>query len=98
MIKLYRTKFTPLELRTLSEYCQNFCPYGLDKSECFNKSCALYSVCTDLQRLARYAEALADEISRPKKPKLRICTLLKFSHSVTISQISKFPIDTSPNL
>lgn len=66
MIKLYRTKFTPLELRTLSEHCKNFCPYGIDKSECFDKTCSLYSVCTDLQRLARYSEALADEISRTK--------------------------------
>nr|DAW50435.1 MAG TPA: hypothetical protein [Caudoviricetes sp.] len=29
---------------------------------------------------------------------MKICTLLKFSHSVTKSQIRKFPIDTSPNL
>ena len=64
MIKLYRTRFTPLELRTLSEHCQNFCPYGLYKLDCFDKSCALYSVCTDLQRLARYSAALADEISK----------------------------------
>ena len=68
MIKLYRTKFTPIELRALSEHCQNFCPYGSDKSECFDKHCAFYSVCTDLQRLARYSAALADEISRAKIP------------------------------
>ena len=68
MIKLYRTRFTPYELRALSDHCQNFCPDGLDKSKCFDKSCALYSVCTDLQRLARYSESLADEISRPKTP------------------------------
>lgn len=68
MIKLYRTKFTPLELRTLSEHCQNFCPYGevMVKSECFDKHCALYSVCTDLQRLAKYSAALADEITSAK--------------------------------
>lgn len=52
MIKLYRTRFTPLELRTLSEHCQNFCPYGIDKSECLTKpvlSIPCAQTCNDLR-------------------------------------------------
>lgn len=61
MIKLYRTKFTPKQLRILSRYCDGFCPEGHAPMICKRKGCDLWAICRDLQRLSAYAANLANE-------------------------------------
>lgn len=64
MLKLYRTRFTAKQLRALARHCYAFCPEGHAPMMCERRECELWAVCCDLQRLAQYAKALADEISK----------------------------------
>lgn len=62
MIKLYRTKFTPKQLRVLSRFCDSFCPEGHAPMICKRTGCDLWAICCDLQRLSAYAANLANEL------------------------------------
>lgn len=61
MIKLYRTRFTPKQLRALSRHCDGFCPDGHAPMICKRTGCDLWAMCQDLQCLSAYAANLADE-------------------------------------
>ena len=59
MLKLYRSRFTAKQLRTLASYCYSFCPEGSEFNYCKGKECEYWPVCHDLERLADYALILA---------------------------------------
>lgn len=93
MIKLYRTRFTPKQLRVLSRYCDGFCPEGHSPMICKRTGSDFVG---NLPRFTTL-ECLRCEPrqrtgSRPFQ-KVKICTLLNFSHLVTNSQNPNFPID-----
>ena len=67
MIKLYRTRFTPKQLRVLSRHCDGFCPEGHAPMICKRTGCDLWAICQDLQRLSAYAANLANEQEAAKK-------------------------------
>lgn len=62
MLKLYRSKFTPKELRVLATHCLDFCFHTVYSGRCHHTACEYRAVCRDLARLARYADKLAAEL------------------------------------
>lgn len=65
MLKLYRARFSKIELCALTKHCLHFCPYGEKMLASRDKGCQYRGVCRDLQRLAIYAGELATQQTNP---------------------------------